>query len=187
MEKDILQTPVRIVDRFGAEWDDQPDGPVLNNIAPAGPAEKAGLRVGDRIVRFAGREIRSSRDLTLAVRAAPKKAAITVQRAGEPKPLELQAELEGDPIRVGITWRLDDAEPGVVILSTVLADSPAARAGLLAGDRIVRLAGRDVGTEAEFARLVRSLPGPLELLIERDGRLLRVVIHLAGEDLRRAA
>lgn len=187
MEKDLLETPVRIVDRFGAEWDDQPSGPVLNKIAPAGPAQRAGLRLGDRVIRLAGREIRSGRDLTLAVRTAPKTAAITVQRAGEPKPLELQARLEGDPVRVGITWRVDDGEPGVVILSTVLADSPAARAGLLTGDRVLKLAGRDVGTEAEFGHLMRTLPGPLELLIERDGRVLRVVVHLDGEEHRRAA
>ena len=187
MEKEILAAPVQIADRFGAEWDDQREGPVLSKITASTPAEKAGLRAGDRVVRFAGREIRSGRDLTLAVRAAPKGAAIAIRRPGEPNPLELQAELEGEPVRVGITWRLDDAEPGIVILTTVLPDSPAAQAGLQAGDRIVRLAGRDVASEAEFARLVRTLPGPLELLIERDGRLLRIVIHLDGQQPRRAA
>jgi hypothetical protein len=91
------------------------------------------------------------------------------QRAGDP------------PMRLGIAWRTDDAEPDTVIVSHVAAASAAAAAGLRVGDRIYRVGGRDFADDTAFARLARSLPGPLELLVERDGRLRTVVLHFPGE------
>ena len=82
---------------------------------------------------------------------------------------------------------MDEAEPGTIILTRVVAGLPAARAGLRAGDRIHRISGHDVGDEAEFARLAGTLPEPLRLLIERDGRLSTVEVHVDTEPLRRAA
>lgn len=189
MEKSLLQTPVYVTERFGAAWDDDRAGPVLTKVTPASPAEKAGLTPGDRVARFGAREIRNAGDLTQAVRAAPKQTPvrITVVRPGEAKPVDIQAELDGEPVRVGITWRLDDAEPGTVILSSVLPESPAAAAGLMAGDRILKVAGRQPANEAEFAQLVRILPGPLEVVVERDGRLLHLAIDVDGTQSRRAA
>jgi Zn-dependent M28 family amino/carboxypeptidase len=47
-----------------------------------------------------------------------------------------------------------------VLLEGVLAGSPAERAGLAAGDRIVRLGDEDVGSLADLARVLKSLtPG----------------------------
>ena len=88
----------------------------------------------------------------------------------------------GDPpLRLGISWRLDDAEPGTVVLSHVVAGSPAAAAGLRVGDRVLRLGGRDFADEAKFQDLANKLPGPLEVLVERDGRLQVLVIRFPGE------
>ena len=65
----------------------------------------------------------------------------------------------GDPpLRLGISWRSDDAEPDTVILSQVAANSAAAAAGLRVGDRIYRVGGRDFADDAAFAQLARTLP-----------------------------
>jgi len=40
--------------------------------------------------------------------------------------------LAGRPLRLGITWRVDDAEPGTIILTHVVPGTPAARAWLIA-------------------------------------------------------
>jgi len=85
------------------------------------------------------------------------------------------------PLRLGIAWRTDDAEPNTVIVSQVAAGSAAAAAGLRVGDRIYRVGSHDFSDDIAFARLARGLPGPLELLVERDGRLRTVVVHLPGE------
>ena len=84
-------------------------------------------------------------------------------------------------MRLGIAWRTDDAEPDTVIVSHVAAGSAAAAAGLRVGDRIYRVGGRDFADDAAFAQLARTLPGPLELLVERDGRLRTVVLQFNGE------
>ena len=70
-----------------------------------------------------------------------------------------------------------------MILRQVVAGSAAAAAGLQVGDRIYRVGGRDFADETVFAQLARSLPGPLELLVERDGRLRTVVLRLKPDRL----
>jgi len=177
-------------DRLGAGWDDREaseEGVRLGRIVWGSPAHRAMLRAGDRVVEFAGRWIGSADDLAAAVMAAPSPAPVVVRRPGSEEPIELSVALDGEPMRLGIRWRVDDAEPGTVILTSVVPGSPAERAGLEVGDHVYRIAGRDFADDAEFAELARSLPGPIELLIERNGRLRTVVVGIDAEDLRRAA
>jgi predicted metalloprotease with PDZ domain len=91
------------------------------------------------------------------------------------------------PLRLGISWRPDDAEPDTVIVSQVAASSPAGIAGLRVGDRIYRIGGHDFADDNAFAQLARTLPGPLELLVERDGRLRTLVLHFPGKDALRVS
>ncbi len=88
------------------------------------------------------------------------------------------------PMRLGIALRTDDAEPDTVLVSQVAAGSAAATAGLRAGDRIYRIGGRDFANDEAFLKLARTLPSPLELLVERDGRLRTVVLHFPSESRR---
>jgi hypothetical protein len=176
--------------RFGVSWRreaDSSEGVRLMRVVAGSPAAKTGLRSGDRIVRFAGREIHCDDDLSGAVMSAENPAPLLVERPGSPEPLDLTVELDGKPLRLGITWRVDDAEPGTIILSHVAPGSPAARAGLRIGDRIYRIAGRDFADDEQFTLLASTLPEPLELLVERDGRLRTVVLYIKTEPLKRAA
>jgi hypothetical protein len=91
------------------------------------------------------------------------------------------------PLRFGIAWRHDDGEPGVAIVTAVAAGSPAALAGLLPGDRVYQLSGRDFSSEAEFAELARTLPGPIKLRVERSGKLRTIELRVDAVPLRRAA
>ena len=160
----------------------------MSSVAPGSPAERAGLRVGDCIVRVAGRKILSDDDFFGAVAEAANPASLTVKRPGEQKPLDLTATLVGSPLRWGMTWRVDDAEPGTVILTHVVRGSAAARAGLAAGDRIYQVGGRDFADEAAFVRLTKPLSESLPLLVERDGRLRTVTLQFRQtEPLKRAA
>ena len=85
-------------------------------------------------------------------------------------------------------WRVDDAEPGTVILTRVIRGSAAARAGLAAGDRVYQAGGRDFADEAAFVRLTKQPSDSLPLLVERDGRLRSVTLHARqAEPLKRAA
>ncbi len=92
--------------------------------------------------------------------------------------MHVTVELDGNPMRLGIAWRTDEAEPGTVILTHVVAGSPAAEAGLQVGDRIYRATGRDFADEDALLELVKTSGDLLTLLVERDGQLRTVVVQL---------
>ena len=56
----------------------QPPGMVLSDVVPDGPAQKAGLRAGDRIVQIGQTEIRSVNDLMFVLQAAKPGTETTI-------------------------------------------------------------------------------------------------------------
>jgi hypothetical protein len=190
-EKNILAQKAKPADRLGVGWNEDASatgGVHVSMVAPGSPSEKAGLRVDDCIVRFDGRDIRSDDDFFGAVCTADAAATMTVKRPGEEKSLDLPVKLPGSPLRWGILWRVDDAEPGVVILTHVVPGSPAAQAGLGIEDRIYQVGGRDFTDETAFALLAKTLSKPVQLLVERNGRLRTVTLQpRQAEPLKRAA
>jgi hypothetical protein len=180
-EKAIAAQVALPAERLGVALDAKPapgGGVRLLRVTASSPADKAGLKTGDRILRCAGRDMRVDDDLIGAVMTAQNPLRLTFQRQGEEQPVEISLELAGKPLRLGITWRVDDAEPGTIILTHVVPGSPAALAGLKPGDRIYQIAGRGFADENAFLELVQTLPDPLELLVDRNGRLRTVVIQI---------
>jgi hypothetical protein len=190
-EKAVSSQTAKPADRLGVGWFEDAataGGVRVSMIAAGSPADRAGLQVDDRIVRFAGQQILSDDDFFGTVCLAESPASMTVKRPGRREPLDLSVELLGKPLRWGILWRVDDAEPAAVILTHVVRGSPAARAGLSVGDRIYRVAGRDFADETGFAELAGTLALPIQLLVERDGRLRVIVLQLPqAEPAKRAA
>ncbi|MCX7798792.1 MAG: site-2 protease family protein [Fimbriimonadales bacterium] len=63
------------------------------------------------------------------------------------------------------------------VVSSVLADKPAARAGLKAGDRFVRVDGQPVQRFYDVLRVIREKPGePVRVSVLRDGKVLNLEI-----------
>ena len=177
-------------DRLGAGWNSgevSDDGVRLTSVTSGSPADTAAIHAGDRVVEFAGRAIRSSDDLSAAVMSADSPAKVVVRRLGSDEPIEVSVALDGTPMRLGIRWRVDEAEPGTVILTEVVPASPAQRAGLVPGDHIYQVDGRDFADENEFAERVRTLPGPIEMTVERHGQIQTLRIRFDAEPLLRAA
>lgn len=190
-EQSILGQTTKPAERLGVAWVEDAavsGGVVVSYVKSGSPAEAAGLRAGDRIVRLADRDIKCDDDFYGAVSAAASPASVTVNREGEKKPLDVTVTLTGAPLRWGIAWRTDDAEPGTVVLTHVVPGSPAARAGLAAGDRIYQVGGRDFADESELAQLAKTPLESVQLLIERDSRLRTVTLQFQqSKPLRRAA
>ncbi|MGN1059755.1 MAG: S41 family peptidase, partial [Clostridia bacterium] len=72
---------------------------------------------------------------------------------------------------------------GAVEIESVFADSPAAVAGLLAGDRILQVDGQDVTncTVAELVNLVRGEAGTtVQLTVERNGAAINATVSRAA-------
>ncbi|NQU25142.1 MAG: PDZ domain-containing protein [Candidatus Nealsonbacteria bacterium] len=181
---------VRLPDRLGAIWQRQADssyGVRISRTGSRSPAARANIRPGDRIVQFAGHEISNSEQLASVVMLAGHEVPVVVRRPRRTEPVQLTVELDGNPMRLGITWRTDEAEPGTVILTHVVPGSPAAEAELQAGDRIYRAAGQNFADEPAFLELVKTPGDVLTLLIERDGQLRTVVVQLPVDAAQRAA
>ncbi|HEY2894106.1 MAG TPA: PDZ domain-containing protein, partial [Pirellulales bacterium] len=105
-------------------------------------------------------------------------SSITVERAGEEEPRELTLALSGDPVRLGISWRTDEAEPGVAIVNRVVAGSLAERAGLHVNDRIDRVSGRLFTSGEEFRKLLNDPAENLVLDVEAEGRVRAVEVPI---------
>ena len=75
---------------FSGAGDGRP-GVLLSGVRPGSPAEVAGIRKGDRLVRLAGREIRDLNDFTFVLRGAKpgQKTIAVVERLGQRLELEV--------------------------------------------------------------------------------------------------
>jgi len=170
--------------RLGVRWN--PDtlagtGVSVVSVEPGSAAARGGVMAGDRIVKFGGVETDSPAHFRTLVLAARNPVAVQVLRGKSAEPVELTLTLVGNPTRLGITWRSDDAEPGVVILNRVLPGSAAEAAGLHVNDRIYQVAGHDFATADAFRQLVTSAAGTLELEVETRGQMRHVTLELPRE------
>ncbi len=92
------------------------------------------------------------------------------------------ADLEGDVLRaLGLTLFRPLLKP---VIGSVVADAPAARAGIRAGDEIAAIDGQPVKDWSEVARRIRQVTErALEIELLRDGKRMKVaVIPMVAEE-----
>ncbi|MBC8114343.1 MAG: M20/M25/M40 family metallo-hydrolase [Candidatus Saccharimonas sp.] len=167
--------------RLGVAFDPQESRngvALVTQVAPGSPAQRAGIRLGDRFDRLAHWSGGQVDDLRTIIQTAKSPLAIRLQRPGHTDPIDLNVELRGEPVRLGIAWQTDAALPDSLVIVRVVPDSPADRAGLKIGDVLMSYAGRAITSDEEFRLRLLSDPGPLSLPIERNGRPLDVSVEL---------
>jgi C-terminal processing protease CtpA/Prc len=165
--------------RLGVTWDEKAakEGTIrLTAVTPHGAAAKGGLKPGDRLLKFSNREMHSAEEFRLAILTAKSPVSVILERKGDEKPIELSIPLPGDPVRMGISWRTDDAEPGSVIVNRITPGSPADLAKLQINDRIYRIGGRPFANGDEFRLLASGMSDTLVLEVESAGRIHTVEI-----------
>jgi regulator of sigma E protease len=156
---------------------------LLGQPPAATAASQAGVAAGDRVVEVDGDAVRSWNELRwlLLQRAVGgRPIAVEVETVGGGRrtlTLEpggaITEDLEGDVIgRLGIV-----PYSGPPRVGRVADGSAAARAGLLAGDRIVTAAGQPINSaRALIERIRASAEKQLELTVERDGRTVNLQV-----------
>lgn len=173
LEKGIEPLPPRL----GLSWkSDTSDGIRVQNVVPDSAAGRAGVELGDHVLAFDGQPVPDSKSFRLLVLYARSTTTIQVQREGESEPITLDIKLPGQPTRIGVSWRMDEAEPGTAIVTRVVGGSAAEIAGIRNGDRIYSVAGSDFSESPALLEELRKRPSPIEMTIEREGRLLQMAI-----------
>jgi hypothetical protein len=184
LEQPVPANAVRYGFPFKADNEEgQPLRLVLTGVNPGSPAEKAGFKAGDRLISFQGQPIENVQRFRLQLLAATGETTIAVEREGEAEPVEIKVTPLGNPVRIGITWRMDEGEPGTALITQVTFGSAAQAAGLKLKDRIYSVAGHAFTTQDEFSRLLRETPSPIELLIERSGKVQTVQLEVLDDGL----
>ncbi len=157
--------------------------PRLATPAPASAAEAAGIREGDLVLSVGSRLVWSWEDFSMAlVGQALSKGTATLHIASAEKgevtrQIDLSAMDLEDPNpleRLGLAPWIPQEPP---IVATVLDQSPAAEAGIEAGDRIVRIDGVPIHSTGQTVGLFRASPGKtLKLEIEREEQSISTTI-----------
>ncbi len=165
--------------RLGLVWDRldrTAPGLKVDRVVPGAAAAQAGIQTGDRILSFAGTDLSHDADLAALVVVSPSPVTARVARPGEAEPREVTIQLRGNPVKLGINWREDDAESGSVKLVGVVPSSPAARAGLRPLERIYAVNGQSFKTGAELKQLLDATAMPYELTIENAGQVRTALV-----------
>lgn len=159
--------------------------PVIGEITPDSIAASAQITPGTELKAIDGIETPDwdAVRLQLVSKIGDAQTTVTVAPLGtdsrQTKTLDLRHwEFEPDredPVAsLGIQPRGPQIEP---VLAQVQADSAASKAGLQAGDRIVKVDGQQLTQWMTFVTLVRDNPGtPLALDIERQGSPLSLTL-----------
>lgn len=144
--------------------------PEVYRVTKGSSAEAAGLQVGDLIRSVNGKKIGVGRDLALYElenAPLPDSLEIVFLRNGEKRTVTVNTVVTG--LRVGISYYAS-ADPAA--LSLVTEESPAAEAGLQAGDVITGLNGTKIASGSDMHEYLNAHPftgEPIRVSFSRGG------------------
>ncbi|GAB4296931.1 MAG: DegQ family serine endoprotease [Desulfuromonadia bacterium] len=177
-------------------------GALVSEVIPDSPADKGGIKAGDVIVTFDGKEIHEMNELPRIVATTPVGKEVTVKVIREGKPVEVRATVarladDGDgergadvSDRIGLTVKPNSQElaqhlriretRGIVVIA-VKSDSPAYRAGIQRGDVIREVNGTKVTNVEEYEKALGKTGAEQQLvrfLVRRGDRNLFVAFKV---------
>jgi len=181
---------------------DKPVGALISQVMPGSPAEKAGLKAGDVITHFNGREILDSGDLPhqvgLLTPGSTAKARVvrdgksrefTVTVGALPDSVDGGAvvQMEGNADLLGLRVESIDQETaqslgiaGGVVIAHLQHGGPAEYAQLQLGDVIVQLGDSEIRTMADYNKALQRLPKGVPVLVRflRQGQFIYRTIEI---------
>jgi len=150
--------------------------PIVDEATPGKPAAIAGLTRGDRIVRVNGEPITDFEDLRLAIGMnAGTKVRVEYVRNGQTRVTTLTPErVDGE---FGPVGRAGIAPLLLPVIGSTAPGSPAEKAGLKFGDRIVAANGTPIEKLDTFYRILEQTKGaPLTLDVARGNSTFRTTL-----------
>jgi serine protease Do len=177
----------------------KPEGALVSDVVAGGPAQTAGIKRGDIITAYDGKEIKRMSDLPRLVAETPVGKTVEIKVIRDGKEMALKAtisELPAGKIAFGgpvseesLGMRVDNITPrwshqlGIkdksgVVVTGVAPNSPAEEAGIQVGDIIKEINRKPIRNMKDYES---GLSGwergkPLLLLIKRGGQTFYVSI-----------
>ncbi len=144
--------------------------PQVGYVAEDEPADRAGIRPGDRIVAVDGRSISTWEELMKAIALSPdKRVTLRVERDGREFTTEITPTASREGIGVGGLY-----PPMPPVIGGLTPGFPAHRAGLKEGDLILAVDGKPITHWIELQKLVKKSPQERTILVEREGKRFTV-------------
>ncbi len=191
VRRGLLGVSIQTIDAEGAEAleAEVESGALVASVEPGSAAEDAGIRVDDIIVRVNDERIDNSRELSNAIGLKSSGDSVEVEliRGGEKRTVIARlgqrqaAQSAGDVIHPGLAGAVfADASTasrnnGVEVVE-VEAGSPAAQRDLRAGDVIIEVNRRPVGSLGDLAEIARN-SRILFLFVQRGDRALMLQVR----------
>ena len=153
--------------------------PVVGYVKPAGAAEQAGIKVGDRIAAFDGVENPTLDRIRKDAAVSPEKEmAIIVEREGKRVPLTIKPtkiQVNGNGIGE-LDFEPDmGAEP--IVVERVAENMPAAQAGLQKGDQITAVNDKLVRNRMEVRNAIgEAKDQPVKLGVTRNNEKKEITL-----------
>ncbi|MEZ0230012.1 MAG: PDZ domain-containing protein [Planctomycetota bacterium] len=182
---------------LGITVDEKDDGLFVKSVVEDGPAAKAKLAVGAKIVSIDGKAIAKKSEMIEAVaKKSPgdklkiqienaegfhKTVTVTLGTKDAPKDTAETPKKSDKPGFMGVRSKTpEDEDTKGLEVELVLENSPAAKAGLKVGDIIVEFEGQKVDDPQAFTDLVRKYHAgdTVKLKVRRDGKSKDVSITL---------
>jgi serine protease Do len=191
----IQEVNQQLADSFGLK---NPQGALVSSVEESGPAGKAGIKSGDVVLRFNGKEISRSSDLAAQVADIKpgSKAKLEIWRngstknldvtVGEMKDLKVASADKADPEhgRLGVAVRPltpeERQQVGAKGLLVEGVEGPAARAGIQAGDVLLSVNGTPLQSAEQLRGVVAKAGKTVALLVQRSDAKIFVPVALGG-------
>ena len=194
----IQQVTAELADNFGL---DRPIGALVGQVMPDSPADKAGLKAGDVIIEYNGKEVSlmSMLPAMVANTSVGEKAKLVLVRDGKKKNITVEigklededsvlADTEtGTSRKLGLTVQeltpkiaesLGIDETKGLIVSDISPGSAAAEVGILRGDIILEINKEKIESIAQYKKALQAAQEKksMLLLMKRDQNTRFVVL-----------
>jgi regulator of sigma E protease len=150
--------------------------PIIAEIEAGKPAAQAGLKPGDRLISIKGEPVRDFDDIRLIISMnAGTPLNVVYERDGVRRETTLKPQRENSdygPVgRAGIVPWIDP------VVGSIDPKSPAANAGLRAGDRLLKVDGKPIRSMYDYAEASeKAASRPVSVVVGRGTQTLTVTL-----------